>query len=607
MNRFSTFTLITVLVLLFATGCNHTNPVNPSPEEIYSSRSADLATWGLWECTFNPDIGEFDIVPLRTAMFTMNLNSIMASKPGSFSISDIDASGLFLSGRLDCTVNVTHPFPGFDQFHGFDVRGVFLHNGTSKLDYNGLTYGGGPGDAGDEAQVLNPDGFTRWFNANEFNGGDFPLFEFTSGTPSNLPNPTASLNAFKIFTETLDETTDYYSWIKIPGYANFRNIFRAGTTNSRRYEIAFPMPGGFPEANFNFAITASWEKGDPTVSGNPDEYEVGDFPPGANIDEPFYIHVSTSSSDLYHDISGVDPKFGGDFLADIEIFDWQGGFVDDQGVINEIHTVNIEGNFLPSGPIIINQPDLEPIASDGGVVSSIFNIEITACTPQSSGDAEFWVIVESDGENGDSYDQGFPSVYPDPARRAAFYRGSVLVSDEAPFVNTPPVINRIEDDIVGGGAYLDPVSTNHHDVTYTLIFNDPDIDQTHTFTWWIVEDTVLPTVDDIVTMPIDWGTYPIGDYDIYVEVDDGFGPVAGGPYNIEPRGRFPSGPRTRSSSRVAPKCRARVSIYLMIFLSFTTCGTRVSGSPIRTPPGPSSTPRISGRLKRKKLSRPGSA
>jgi len=500
-----------------------------------ASQSEGRNLWGLWECSYNPELNAIEAVPLRTSMFTMNINVLLAAKPGSFSVTDLDTSGLFTDGRLDCTVNITHPYEGFDQFHGFDIWGVFLHNGNSQLDYDGLTYGGGP-DApvpGNEAVLLNPDGYTRWFNANEFNGGgSIPMFEFYPGSPSNLPNPTASLNGYKIFAETLGAETDYYTWIKIPGYDNFRNIFRAGTTNSRRYELQFPMPDGAPQIKFNYAVIATWAKGDPTLTGDPTEYEPGDFPPDANVDEAFFVHASTAASDLYFDTSGPDPEFGGDFRADVEVFDWQGGPVGGNGVVNEIYDMRIEGDFLPSGPVVISQPDLLTMASDGGANSSVFQVELTDCTPSSSGRADFWVIVESAGEHGDTYGQGFPSEFPDPARRAAFYRGKVNISDTAPFVNTPPDITGIEDDILGGGNYLSPVTTNNHAVTYSAIFTDPDSGQTFTFTWWITVDMAPPTDLDIVTMPVDWGTYTPGDYDIYVEVDDGFDPVMSGPFDI---------------------------------------------------------------------------
>ena len=40
---------------------------------------------------------------------------------------------------LSLDIELTHPFPGLDQFTGFDVRGIVLLNGSKEWPSHGLT------------------------------------------------------------------------------------------------------------------------------------------------------------------------------------------------------------------------------------------------------------------------------------------------------------------------------------------------------------------------------------------------------------------------------------------------------------------------------------
>jgi hypothetical protein len=402
-----------------------------------------------------------------------------------------------------------------------------MHNGASALDYIGLTYSNGPAAGNDEAALLNADGYTRWFNQPEFDGNGSPLLEYWAGKLATLPLPTAALNPYKIFTENLGVDDDYYEWIKTPGNADDRNIFLAGQAHSRRYELKFPMIGGVPVLEFQYAVVATWEPGDPTLTGDPAWYDPADFPASANVDEAFFIHASTGNSTLYY----VDSSdIGGTLKADLEVFDWQGGTVGGNGVPTEIERILLESDFLPGGTLEMSKAQVASLAQPGTENSSVFQVEIPNCAPQNSGQADLWVIVESAGENGGSYDQGFPTQYPDPFRRAAFLRGAVNVSPVK--VNIPPTITGIEDDLVGPGDYKHTVTKCDPPITYTVLYQDPDVGQIHTFKWWITLDGGTPGPAYLVTMPVDWSTYDAGDYDIYVEVNDGFDATQAGPFDI---------------------------------------------------------------------------
>ncbi len=439
-NSFLGFAL-TIIAIGLLLGCGgSSSPASPgtsntdlSPAYAVSD-SGNRQLWGLWQCRMEPGSGAIEVVPLRSATFTANVNNLLEGQPGNLQITDLDLTNFTSEGLLPCTVTLRHPMPGLDQFHGFDVWGVFLHNGATDIAYDGLTYSGGPAAGENEAVLLNPDGYTRWFNYPEFDGDGMPILEYWPGTLSNLPAPTATLNPFKIFANGLDVEEDYYEWITIPANAEDRSIFRAGEVNSRRYELDFPIIDDEPVVDFQYAVVASWEQGDPTLTGQPAAYDPFDFPSSASREEAFFVSVSTAESDLYY----VDEtSYGGAFVADIEVFDWQGGSVGGNGVPNEIESIIVEGDFLPGGSYQWTQSELATLAIPATENSSVFQVDIMDCVPQGVGDADLWVIVEAAGMWGESYYQGFDTEYPDGAHRAAFRRGRVDVSDESPLV---PVI-----------------------------------------------------------------------------------------------------------------------------------------------------------------------
>ncbi len=440
MRQFLIFGIVAAVFGIFLLGCggNGSDPIGGIPDTMIAtsdsgsaSGSANRTLWGLWQCSMEPGSGQIDIVPLRTATFTANVNSLLESKPGNLLIDDMDVSEFFTEGRLDCTITLKHPFTGLDMYHGFDVWGVFMHNENGSLDYDGLTYGADPDTGDNVAVLLNPDGWTRWFNYTEFSGSSVPILEFTPGELANIPNPTATLNPYKIFADDLGLNDSYYDWITTSGNDDNRGWFTAGTLNSRRYELEFPIIASNPVAEFQYAAIATWEEGDPALTGQLTVYDPGDFPTAANCEEAFFVHATTDDSDLYNDGAGSS---GGTFRADIEVFDWQGGSVGGLGVPNEVESIIVEGDFVPTGSHEFSQVDLAGVAVSGTVNSSIFQVEIANCTPQASGEAALWVIVEAAGVNGDSFDQGFPTEYPDPARRASFLPGTVAISNESPLL-----------------------------------------------------------------------------------------------------------------------------------------------------------------------------
>lgn len=518
---FSNYMILVTIVLLglLIAGCGSgADPVAPVVEREQTDISApsNRYTLGCWTAVVSPDGSSIEAMPLRTADFILNINKFLELAPGSFWFEDIEAADFLSTGRLDVTISIVHPLPGLSEYGIFDTWFVFMHNGSASLHHDGLTYADETGL--DSAVLLNPDGFTRWFNFSEFDGGGFPILGYYPGQFANLHDPGATLNPYLIYCDGLGAEDDYYEWITTPGNADDRGIFSSTfEVHSRRLELQFPMVDDKPVLEFQYAVIANWEPGDPSLTGEPLEYEPFDFPTSANIEEPFFIQAESDDSTLNY----VDPTTnGGSFIADIEIFDWQGGIVGGNEVPNEIFNLTIESDFLPGSAdyVQFNKAELTALASTGSENSSVFQIEIADCAPQINGDVDFWVIVEADGLKGDTYYQGFDVGYPEDTRRASFLKGTVFVGSENP--NTPPEITGIYDDNPDD-PYKNPVDATDSAVTYTVDFVDPDTGDIHTITWWIVVEGNTPGPSDEVSMPVDWSTYSIGCYEIYVEVDDG--------------------------------------------------------------------------------------
>jgi len=459
-NRAHLIALLVILVV--SAGCSGTSsPVQTDLNSPGYTANSEIASsnrilWGLYDCTMEPGSDEITVIPIRTAEFTANVNNLVEANPGNLIISNIDVADWFTEGRIDCTISLRHPFPGLDQYNGFDVWGVFMHNGSSTLAYDSLAY---TDAAGGDGLLLNSDGYTRWFNYFEFRGTGLPLLRYFEGRLSDLPAPTAALNGFRIFADGLGAEDEYYEWITSETNINDRGIFTAGSVNSRRYQLQFPMAGGEPFLRFQYAVVATWEPGDPALTGNPVVYDPMDFPPDANCDEAFFIQSDDADSTLYNNGSG---QSGGGFSSDIEVFDWQGGIMGQNGVPNEIARIIMEADFLPGGSVEWDQGTLASIAQPGTIASSVFQIDITGCTPGPVPSQEYWLIIESGGQFGDSYDQGFPSPFPQDAHRAAFYRGSVDISGTIPMglevvsidPDTVPFYSQVDDAVITGSDFV---------------------------------------------------------------------------------------------------------------------------------------------------------
>ncbi|MFH1677156.1 MAG: hypothetical protein ABIC40_09040 [bacterium] len=509
-----------ILLALVSFGCSKghggfQNPVTPSTDTglAQSSNPGDISETHLW--------GYYDVMidlasqtaiaePNRNVMFTANVTTFINSKPANLSFDIVNTPVTANWIDVDIDVSITHPFATLPQYKGYDVRGVFIGDGSDAMDYNhALKYA----VAGVDQTMLDdpspelpfdppggsPDGYTRWYNPGEFSTPG--LFGYL---PGKIASPgysgTATLNPYKYFADGLGKNDSAFDFLTLTGD---HGVFSNGTTNTRNYYIRFPKTKGL---KFCYAVIADWKSELPE-----------DHPSNA-------IEALTASVTLTDNVYYSDPTLnGGYIIMDVSLFDW-GSSVNESGYMDD-YNLKVESNVLYD-TYNFDTWDMTPIG--GNEAYSTYHVEIEADNVKGTKGNEFWLIAEcpgSDYENelGVTNDANGDTL-------AAFFRYDINVSATAP--NYPPVITGIEDDIIGGGSYKSPVDFYDNNVTYTVLFTDPDIDDTHTISWYIVDFGTAPSLSDEVTMPVDWSTYNAGQYEIHVYIKDGTFTVHGGPYPI---------------------------------------------------------------------------
>jgi hypothetical protein len=195
---------------------------------------------------------------------------------------------------MDVTIALRHPFPG-DSFHdGFDVRGIVMLQGDYGFPNMGYTT---TRAATGGWALLNPDGYTTIFNAQDYTLPGIRGYSRGKMIPPSWPVPTNTLNAFRAF----------YS----PGQSEDdggRRGFQSGDEIQRVYQI---QTVSAQPIRFWYAVDASWVP--PT---GPEPYDFDDFPTSANCPEAYRFDFSVVSGEL-------NPT-GGSIKIGVAIWDHQG-------------------------------------------------------------------------------------------------------------------------------------------------------------------------------------------------------------------------------------------------------------------------------------------
>ena len=409
-----------VIWVIFILGCSGSSPVVPNvssdPDVLKSHElNSNRVLWGLWHVNIDPDSMTAGLTPLRSAEFTANVTKFMQPPIGPVHMLEISVlpGSEPSTGYFEVDITITHPFPGLNHFNGFDVRGILYSDGTQAGEHDPTAVIAGA----DETHMVNPDGWTRWWNAVEFTSYD-TIFGFTQGALAPPNFPSATVNPYKYFADSLDSTAPATS-IESAG----RGFFTSGSSNTRTYQIQFATSGGSPIFDFQYAIDASWEPPDPAYE--PD-YPQEAFSSGANMAEAWAVSVADAGSTAYF----VDPTDNGNELVlDIEVFDWQ-ATENPSGVPGEVSGIWVEGPVINGVYDVLSNATVLPGSTS---VSSVFEVTIDNLNLTKSGSENLFLTVESADPSGyqpqisggDNYD------YPDSVL-ASYFSAEVTILDSAP-------------------------------------------------------------------------------------------------------------------------------------------------------------------------------
>ncbi len=365
--------------------------------------------WGYWEGSINVAKRHIELTQLRQAEFHANIAGVLAVKPLglSYKIQDFD----LFEGTVSVDVSLTHPYPN-SNFRGFDTRGIFMGPGDTEILNNdpGLIY-----PAPDGCRVLNADGYTRWWNAQEFITSGLYGYDDSSVIPGFLV-PATTLNPYKYFADCLGPDDPVVPNVDLSNRGTF-STDSIPPKLTRNYEIKFPKVGGQAQFMFHYAVDVSWAK--PT-GGSLSPKPIDDFPINANCPEAFHIQFDTEGTTAWYQ---SPTERGGDIELAVEVFDWQAASNPD-GILGEIESIWIES------PTLFDSFYAWPVTPEPGSqpTSGIFHFTIPNVTPTALENQEVLITVRSKSPN--SYAPPVPGPkYPQSAYLSAYALVNIPVSD----------------------------------------------------------------------------------------------------------------------------------------------------------------------------------
>ncbi len=394
----------TLALTLILAGCQ-SGPTEPDPLSAPGDAIARVASGGqphrclgYYLVSLNKETFDVNVVPVRSAEWHFNMTGVLNQTMG-ISAKGVPAQSDPANGLFVIDVTLEHPFATKPQFSGFDVKGIVMTPGT-------LNAGGQMFADADEVRLENADGYTRWWNPTEFTQPG--VLGYIEGTLAVAPPDilTATVNPYRIFADSLDATSGYKTLLEIPPDSdNGRAVFRAGSSNTRRYRLRFPMDP-WPQVIYGYAIDTAWDYPDP----NPPMETPDDFPISANQPEPFYVATSVVMNTLYFDEEAVGGGVGGGMLElEIGVSDWQG--LQYGNIADEVSSVYVFAPDLFSGGF--DAQFTEEVAQQAK-----WRIDLTgSAVPAHSG--EMLVVIRVGSSDGSTYKQAMP---PAPEEPLATYR-----------------------------------------------------------------------------------------------------------------------------------------------------------------------------------------
>ena len=306
---------IVLVGLIGACSGGNNSPLIPDDAELQENiapREYSATGGHMLRCMFSghANIEEriFELTPMRAADLHLNLVPT-ADQLDLVGVKVLWGESNLSQGQVTVDVTLNNPFSDMPKFAGFDVRGILI-TGASQEVAPGLQTAG---DA--HPRLMNPDGFTRWWNPVEFTDPGVRGYDDGKlGAPNVGGGFDAEINAYKIFADALNNSDSNPLTISIPhlNAPTGRAVFHTAS-NTRRYELQFP-PG---DSYFNYAIDASWA---PPVASPPTVPD--DFPPGANSREAWLVGCDIYENTLEYDTTSG--QCNGNLELEITVYDWQG-------------------------------------------------------------------------------------------------------------------------------------------------------------------------------------------------------------------------------------------------------------------------------------------
>jgi hypothetical protein len=359
--------------------------------------------WGYWDVMIDVETQTVEAVPNRTAEFYANVVQFINGRPPGLALNINETPIGPDYTDVDIDVSLIHPLPGLPQYDGYDVRGIFIGDGSLSMDYgSGISYAD---NAVDQAMIPNdgvggPDGYTRWWNPLEFTiPGVLGYTQGDMATPGYMG--TAVINPYKYFADGLGPEDDYYQWLVDNVDSN--GVFSSGMTNTRNYYLRFPDAKG---VTYGYAVVATW---------NGEELD----------DHPAHSHeamgcITEQFDNLYYI---DDDTNGGSIILDISVFGWEG----------QPSAMWLESTVL-SAAYEFDGMDMTPTGGDEYV--STYHVDIPADNVTMLEGNEFWVICES-GAYTYTYEFTPPGGAPD-ATLASFFRFPLNVTEDVPCPQVVP-------------------------------------------------------------------------------------------------------------------------------------------------------------------------
>ena len=224
------FLCILMIIAIIVLGCSgsQSNPVSGigiSDCDNAAMNPTSHNNLGLWQFSFDKENGQLDVLPLRAGSLHLNALPFLEPPPyGYIKIESLEVNG----NIIDVDIGFRHPFLGLNRYTGFDVCGIFITSGSvSGFSEPGIVL---PGDG--DTRLLNPDGYSRWWNPTEFPVNNGTIFGYTDGlvgTPHSVGNFNSTLNGYKYFCDDL-EADDPLENVTIEG----RGMFTPGAKRPGR-------------------------------------------------------------------------------------------------------------------------------------------------------------------------------------------------------------------------------------------------------------------------------------------------------------------------------------------------------------------------------------